>query len=100
MPLSLPGFGSGVADDAVAVFDSRVPVDTEGATATVKVKTALPRPSDVFEQDTLPPEPTNGAMHSQPPGDDKDTKVVPAGSVSARETEAALLGPALLTVIV
>jgi hypothetical protein len=75
-------------------------VVTEGATATVKVKTALLMPSDEFEQDTVPTAPTAGVMHDQPAGDDNDTKVVPAGSVSDNETEAALLGPALVTVIV
>ncbi|MDQ2975950.1 MAG: hypothetical protein M3R69_11150 [Acidobacteriota bacterium] len=100
MALWLLEFGSVVADDAVAVLVSTVPPGTEDATATVNVKTTLPGACDGFEQDTAPPAPTAGTVHDQPLGDDNDTKVVPAGSVSDNETEAALLGPALFTVIV
>ena len=100
VPLSFPGLGSLVDEDAVAVFESTVPAATLGSTATVSVKTALPTPRLAVEQDTVPTEPTAGVVHDQPPGDANDTKVVPVGKVSESETEAALLGPALLTVIV
>jgi len=98
VPLSLPGFGSLVEEEAVAVLDNVPPVD--GLTFTVSVKTALPTPRLAIEQDTVPPAPTAGVVQDQPPGDASDTKVVPGGNVSESETEAALLGPALFTVIV
>ena len=53
-----------------------------------------------IEQDTVPAIPTDGVVQLHPPGDESDTKVVPAGNVSESETAAALLGPALFTVIV
>ena len=98
--LSLPGLGSGVVDDAVAVFDSTVPAATDGATATTKVKSAGPGANDVFVHDTVPPAPSAGVVQLHPPGDDNDTKVVPAGNVSLKDAAAALLGPAFVTVIV
>jgi len=100
VPLSLPGFGSDVAEEIVAVFESTVTAATLGSIATVSVKTALPTPRLAIEQETVPPAPTAGVVQDQPPGDDNDTKVVPAGNVSESETEVALLGPALFTVIV
>ena len=72
----------------------------EALTFTVNVKTALPNPRVAIEQDTVPPIPTDGVVQLQPPGDERDTKVVPAGNVSESETDAALLGPALFTVMV
>lgn len=100
VPLSLPGFGSELDEEAVAVFESTVPAATSGPTATVSVNTALVTPRLGFEHDTEPPEPTAGVVHDHPPGDDSDTKVVPAGSVSVSEADAALLGPAFATVMV
>jgi hypothetical protein len=100
VPLSLPGFGSVVLDAAVAVFDSTVPALTAASTVTVSVKTALPTPNDGFEQDTVPLAPTAGVVHDQPPGEESDTNVVPAGSVSENAADAAVLGPALVNVIV
>ena len=76
-----------------------VPV-VEGAIATVRVKTALPTARLGFEQVTVPLVPTAGVVHDQPPGEESDTNVVPAGSGSERLTLAALLGPALVTVMV
>jgi hypothetical protein len=98
--LSFPGFPSAVAEVAVAVFESTVPSATEGATATVNVKTALPTANDGFEHDTSPPAPTAGVVHDHPAEAGKETNVVPAGSVSLQEAEEAASGPLLDTVIV
>jgi hypothetical protein len=100
VPLSLPVFGSDVADDTVAVFDNTVPAVVDRSTATTNVKTALPIPNDRLVQETVPPKPTAGAKHPQPPGDASETNVVPAGIGSDSLTEAASPGPALLTVMV
>ena len=100
VPLSLPGFGSVVADDAVAVLESTVPFANVGSTATVRVKTALPIARLGFEQEIVPPAPTAGVVHDQPPGEDSDTNVIPAGNVSDTDALVALLGPALVAVIV
>ena len=100
VPLSFPGFGSEVAEETVAVLESTVPALTLGDTATVSVKTALPTPRLGFELETVPPAPTAGVVEDHPPGDERDTNVVPAGSVSVSDTVAALLGPALVTVMV
>ena len=80
------------------MFDN-VPL-ADALTLTVNVKTALPIPRVVIEQDTVPAIPTDGVVQLQPPGDESDPNVVPAGNVSVSETDAALLGPALFTVIV
>src|SRR6266852_4211141 len=82
VPLSLPGFGSVVADDAVAVLERTVPFATVGSTATVRVKTAPPIARLGCEQEIVPPAPTAGVVHDQPPGEDTDTNVVQAGKVS------------------
>ena len=100
VPFSLPGFGSLVADEAVAVLEMTVPAAVDGSAATVSVNTALPTARLGFEQETVPPAPTAGVVHDQPPGDDSDTNVVPAGKVSDKDTVAALLGPAFVAVIV
>ena len=100
VPLSLPGFGSDVAEVAVAVFERTVPFATEESTATVRVKTALPAAREAMEQETVPAAPTAGVVQLQPPGELSETKVVPAGRVSESDTEAALLGPLLVTVMV
>jgi hypothetical protein len=84
----------------VAVLESTVPPGTAGPTRTVRVKTALPGGIEAFEHVTVPPAPTAGVVHDQPPGEDSDTNVVPAGSVSVRLAMGALLGPALPTVMV
>jgi len=60
----------------------------------------LPKVMVGAEQDTVPPAPTAGVVHDQPPGDDSDTNVVFAGSVSESAAVMALLGPALSTVMV
>src|SRR4051812_44133869 len=91
---------SAVDVEAVAEFDSTVPAATAGSICTSSVNTALVMPRLAIEQFTGPPAPTAGVVHDQPAADDKETNVVPAGSVSARVTLAALLGPAFATVIV
>jgi hypothetical protein len=88
-----------VVDDTVAVFEITVPMVTAGDTATVSVKAALPTPIDAFEHETVPPPPAAGVVQDQPPGADSETNVSPAGKVSESETEVALLGPALVTVM-
>ena len=100
VPLSLPGLGSAVEDVAVAVLLSTVPAGTLGSTATFRVNTGLDAASEGFVHVTVPAEPTGGVVHDQPAAGASDTKVGPAGSVSASETAAALLGPALVAVIV
>src|SRR6266852_2662421 len=100
VPFSLPGFGSAVAEETVAVFVRTVPETTVELTETVSVNTALPTARLGFEQETVPLAPTAGDVHDQPPGAENDTNVVPAGSVSDIETDAALLGPAFVAVIV
>lgn len=98
--LSLPGLESVVADVTVAVLASTVPPVTAAPTLTIRVNTALPIGIDVNEHDTVPPAPTTGVVHDQPPGEASETKVVPAGSGSEIEALEALLGPALAAVMV
>lgn len=100
VPVSLPAFGSVVVDAPVAVFVMIVPEASAGSTATTRVKTAFPTPRLAIEQLMAPVPPTAGAVHDQPPGDESDMNVVPAGTVSVRVTVAALLGPAFVSVMV
>jgi flagellar hook assembly protein FlgD len=98
--LPLPVFGSVVADEAVAVLESTVPAGTAAPTATVNVKTALPTPNDAFVHEIEPVAPGAGVVQDQPAGDDSETNVVPAGSVSASAAVVALVGPPFVTVMV
>ncbi len=98
--LLLPATGSVVVDDTVAVFESTVPLASAAPTLTTSVRTALPAGIEARVQLTVPPAPTAGVVQLQPPGFANDTNVVPAGSVSDTLTAAALLGPALVTVMV
>ena len=101
VPLSLPGFPSGVLEVAVAVLVRVEPAATVGATLTVSVKTELPTANEGFEQLTVPGSPSFGVVQAQPLGSEKGaTKVVPAGSVSLHEALLAGSGPLLVTVIV
>ena len=100
VPLSLPGFPSGVLEVAVAVLLRIVPAATVGATLTVSVKTELPTANEGFEHETVPLSPAAGVLHDHPLISGIETKVVPAGSVSLHEALAAVSGPLLLTVIV
>jgi hypothetical protein len=98
VPLSFPGFGSAVADEAVALFE--IGALAAGSTATVRVNTSLRNPREAEEQDTVPPAPTAGVVQDQPPGALNDANVVSAGNVSEILTVAASLGPALVAVMV
>ena len=100
VPLSLPGFPSGVLEVAVAVLLRIVPAGTVGATATVSVKTELPTANEGFEHETVPLSPAAGVVHDQPLTSGKETKDVPDGSVSVHEALAAASGPLLFTLIV
>ena len=100
VPLSLPGFPSGVLEVAVAVLVRVEPAATVGATLTVSVKTELPTANEGFEHETVPLSPAAGVVHDQPLTSGMVTKVVPAGSVSLHEALAAASGPLLFTVIV
>ena len=53
-----------------------------------------------MSQDTVPGSSTAGVTQLHPAGEESETKVVPGGSVSSSDTEAAALGPALVTVMV
>ncbi len=78
-----------------------MPLATDGPTFATRVKTALPPGARApAVQVTVPPDPTAGVVHVQPATAGSETKVVPAGRVSARRAAAALLGPALVTVMV
>lgn len=88
----LPGTGSAVAVDTVAVFASVVACD--GAVATIAIAGAAPLASEARVHVTVVV-----PLHAQPVPV-ADTKVMPAGRVSTTESEVAVLGPALLTLIV
>ena len=100
VPVSLPGFGSVVADETVALFVMTVPEATEAPTFTTSVNTELPTANEPLLQLIAPVLPTPGLVQLQPLGETSEMKVVPAGSVSVRAAETATLGPALVTVIV
>lgn len=97
--LLLPGVGSVMTADTVAVLLSVLPVSAK-ATATLSVKAALPTANEGVEHETVPPEAGAGVVHDQPPGEDSEANAVPAGSVSLQEAENAASGPLLVTVIV
>jgi hypothetical protein len=92
--------GSEVDVETVTSLEMTVPFAVEGATSTVRVNTELPGGRLAIEQETVPPSPTVRLLHDQAPGEESETKVVSAGSVSERLAAAALLGPALVTVMV
>ena len=94
----LAGTGSAVAELTVAVLVITVPPATAMPTLTVRLNAALPPAARVaMVQVTVPPAPTAGVTHDQPGAAVSDTKVVPAGSVSARVAPVAASGPALAT---
>jgi hypothetical protein len=98
VPLSLPVFGSAVAEVIVAVL-VMTPV-ASGLALTTNVKTLLPTDMLAIVQVMVPVAPAAGVVHDQLPGGVSETKVVLAGTASLSESVAALLGPALLTVMV
>jgi hypothetical protein len=100
VPLSFPVFGSVVADVTVAVLLSTVPAAVGASTFTTRLKTAFPAAKLGIVQEIGPAAPTAGVVHDQPAGEDSETNVVLAGSVSVMLTVDALLGPPLFTVMV
>ena len=83
----------------VAVLVTAVTVAV-GAIAATRVNTALPVVSDAVEHVTVPPAPTAGVEQDQPLAAVSETNVVASGSVSDSVTDAAALGPLLVTVMV
>src|SRR5436190_23953833 len=77
-----------IVPPAVPVFTTRVNTP-EAAGAT-----------DGFVQLTVPPAPTAGVVHDHPPGDARETKVVPAGRVSASAMLVAKSPPPFVAVMV
>jgi hypothetical protein len=98
VPPLFDGVGSVVAEEIVAVFVIVAPAPA--LIATIKVKTALPGGNEAIVHVTVPPEPTAGVVQLQPAGEVTETKLVPAGNTSVRVNVEAVLGPALLTVMV
>lgn len=96
----MPGVGSVVAELTVAVSLSTVAAGTADPTLTTNVKLALPGARLAMVELTVPVPPTAGVVLDQPPGEVRETKVVPGGSASFSETDVAELGPLLVTVIV
>jgi hypothetical protein len=100
VPLLLEGLESGVVAEIIAVLVIVEASGSVGLTSTVSVNTAVPGVNEGMDEDTVPPAPTIGLVLFQPPGEVNETKVVPAGKVLEIETEAALLGPELVTEMV
>jgi hypothetical protein len=101
--LLLPGVGSAVADETVAVFDNGVPFGVAAEMLTTSVKTAdAAAGSDAIVHVTAPVPPDAGAvqMNVGPLVCDSDTNVVFAGVVSVHATVDASDGPLFVTVIV
>ena len=92
---SFPGTPSFV-DVTVAVLE-KAP-GTAGV-VTLRVKGYAPAASEGIVQVTVPAAPTAGVVHVQPPGLTRERNVVPAGSVSERDTVVAALGPPFETVM-
>jgi hypothetical protein len=99
--LLLAGLGSSVAEETAAVLEMRVPAAAAESTRTVRENSALPPMSSAAAVQKMgPAAPTAGVEHVQPAGELRDWNVVPAGTVSERETVAAGSGPELVAVIV
>jgi hypothetical protein len=93
----LPDVGSGVVEVTFAVFEMVVPFVTLEATATVRVKPAVAPDAIVARLHVIV-----APVVQENVGPEfwfKEANVVPAGSVSVKETELALEGPLLPTVI-
>ena len=98
--LLLPATGSDVGEPTETVFVKVVPFATFASALTTKVNVEVPTPSvPGNEQLKAPVPPTTGAVHGQP-GDVIETIVVFAGITPPTVGAAAMLGPALATVIV
>src|SRR5690348_16341377 len=74
--LSLPVFGSVVAEATVAVLERTVPLATPASTFTTRVTSPPPTRTLAFEHETVPPAPTAGVVQLQPAAEDSETKVV------------------------
>ena len=99
--LLLAGVGSVVEEPAVAVLVMVEPFVSEALVATTSVKDAVPDAGNcAIEQLTVPVPPTEGLVQDQPAAGASETKVVPAGSVSAIVAFCASLGPTFVAVMV
>ena len=90
--LLLPGTGSGVADDTVAVFEIVSDLVTGGAVITRVIGGAGPRASVGAVQVTVPD--AKPQLHPEPVA---LTNPEPAGSTSVTETDDAAVGPLSVT---
>jgi hypothetical protein len=98
--LSFSELTSGVLELTVAVLVNSVPGEVSEGTWPTSVKTSpLVTGRLAFEQETLPPAPTAGVEHVQPPGEESETKVIVPGSVSFNVALTALPAP-FVTVMV
>jgi hypothetical protein len=98
LPLSSPATASGVAAVMVAVLVRTVAGAATTFATTMKV--AAPMGNDAIVHVTVPFVPTVGPEQFQPAVPETETNVVPAGSGSLSCTEAAVLGPEFVTLIV
>jgi hypothetical protein len=93
VPVSLPGAGSGVVEETVAVLVSTVPAAVAAGTCTVTVNEAeLPEDKEPFAQVTGP------VPVQVKPVPDALTSDVPVGSTSLTDTLSASVGPEFETV--
>ena len=81
-------------------FQSFLTAHLTSAPNVTSVKTAVPGANDGLVQLIAPFAPTAGVVQVQPTGLARETNVSVPGSVSGNTTEAALLGPLLVAVIV
>lgn len=98
----LPGVGSVVALDTLAVLVMVVPLAVPAVTCTTTVKTLdAPEASDALVYVSVPVPPAGTAsVRVQPAGVLAETSVVFAGTASDNDNDVASLGPLFVTVIV
>jgi hypothetical protein len=99
----LSGFGSDVAEVAIAVFVNVVPCDVPAGMFITKVKVALVFIGNVaIVHMMVPPDPTGGSVQVNvgPVFWFSDTKVMPTGTTSFRERLIASSGPRFVTLTV
>ena len=97
----LPGVGSDVELETVAVFVIVEPPAVPEFTLTTSVKTWGELGASVgMVAVIVPVPPTDGVVGVQPPGATSDTNGVFVGTVSGSETDDAESGPLFVTVIV
>jgi hypothetical protein len=100
VPALLSGFGSDVAEVTVAVFMNVVPCGVSPGMCITKVKVALVFIGNIANvQVMVPPDPTGGSVqiNAGPLFWVSDTKVIPAGTSSVRETLIASSEPRFVT---